>query len=48
MDQEPTIAKRIKETARRRVEPESLEPRGDIAEEELLETVPSNGEPSQS
>jgi voltage-gated potassium channel len=48
MDQEPTIAKRIKETARRRVEPESLEPRGDIAEEELLETVPSDGEPSQS
>jgi voltage-gated potassium channel len=48
MDQEPTIAKRIKETARRRVEPESLEPRGDIAEEELLETVPIDGEPSQS
>jgi voltage-gated potassium channel len=48
MDQEPTIAKRIKETARRRVEPESLEPRGDIAEEELLETVPIHGEPSPS
>jgi voltage-gated potassium channel len=33
MDQEPTIARRIQETAQARVEPESLEPRGDIAEE---------------
>ena len=40
MDQEPTIARRIQETARARVEPESLEPRGDIAEEELLDTAP--------
>src|SRR5262249_25295836 len=40
MDQEPMIAQRIRETARRRVEPESLEPRGDIAAEELLETTP--------
>ena len=44
MDQEPTIARRIRETARGRVEPESLEPRGDIAEEELLETAPIDGE----
>src|SRR5215831_1875369 len=40
MDQEPTLARRIQETARARVEPESLEPRGDIAEEELLDTAP--------
>lgn len=44
MDQEPTIARRIQETARARVEPESLEPRGDIAEEELLDTAPMPAE----
>src|SRR5262245_56547014 len=48
MDQEPMIAQRIQETARRRVEPESLEPRGDIAEEELLEAASIDAEPSQS
>jgi hypothetical protein len=36
MDQEPTIAQRIQETARRRVEPESIEPAGDLATEELI------------
>ena len=44
MDQEPMIAQRIQDTARRRVEPESLEPRGDIAEEELLETATVDAE----
>jgi voltage-gated potassium channel len=44
MDQEPKIAQRIQETARRRVEPESIEPRGDIAEEELLATAPADDE----
>ena len=36
MDQEPQIAQRIQETARRRVEPESIEPAGDLATEELI------------
>jgi voltage-gated potassium channel len=36
MDQEPKIAKRIQEIARKRVEPESIGSRGDIAEEELV------------
>jgi hypothetical protein len=44
MDQEPKIAQRIQETARQRVEPESIEPRGDIAEEELLATAPADNE----
>lgn len=38
MDQEPRIAQRIQETARRRVEPETIEPRGDLAAEELVAT----------
>jgi voltage-gated potassium channel len=36
MDQEPKIAERIREMARQRVEPASIEPRGDLATEELI------------
>jgi voltage-gated potassium channel len=36
MDHEPRIAERIHETARQRSEPEPLEPRGDLAAEELV------------
>ena len=36
MDHEPRIAERIHETARQRIEPETLEPRGDLAAEELV------------
>jgi voltage-gated potassium channel len=35
MDQEPMIAQRIREMARQRVEPETIEPSGDLAAEEL-------------
>jgi voltage-gated potassium channel len=44
MDQEPKIAQRIQETARRRIEPETIEPAGDLAAEEL---VASAAEPEQ-
>jgi voltage-gated potassium channel len=36
MEQEPKIAQRIREMARQRVEPESVEARGDLATEELV------------
>jgi voltage-gated potassium channel len=42
MDQEPKIAQRIQETARQRVEPESIEPRGDLATEELIPSTASD------
>jgi voltage-gated potassium channel len=42
MDQEPKIAERINETARRRVEPESIEARGDLAAEELVASGPAD------
>jgi voltage-gated potassium channel len=48
MDQEPTIARRIQETARRRIEPERLEPQSDIAREELLDTAPIDDEQRRS
>jgi hypothetical protein len=41
MDQEPKIAQRIREMARQRVEPESLEPSGDLATEELVAPPPN-------
>jgi voltage-gated potassium channel len=44
MDQEPRIAQRIQETARQRVEPETIEPRGDLAAEELIATEPDAGQ----
>jgi voltage-gated potassium channel len=37
MDQEPKIASRIREMAHERVEPETIEPRGDLAIAELIE-----------
>ena len=38
MEQEPKIAQRIREMARQRVEPETVEARGDLATEELVAT----------
>jgi voltage-gated potassium channel len=44
MDHEPRIAERIHETAQQHTQPEPLEPRGDLAREELIPTA-AGGEP---